>query len=57
VRDIALAHQLALEKPAAGGERIIVCASAYKFQDFGASSSAPLHARALTQTQSTRQTT
>jgi hypothetical protein len=38
VRDIALAHQLALEKPAAGGERIIVSASTFKFQDFGASS-------------------
>jgi nucleoside-diphosphate-sugar epimerase len=41
VRDIALAHQLALEKPAAGGERIIVSASTFKFQDFGMSSSAP----------------
>ncbi|OJT14835.1 hypothetical protein TRAPUB_8629 [Trametes pubescens] len=34
VRDLALAHALALTKPEAGGERIIVSASAYKWQDW-----------------------
>ena len=28
VRDVALAHVLALEKPDTGGERIVVCAGA-----------------------------
>lgn len=34
VRDLAGAHVLALEKPAAGGERIIVHAGPWKWQDF-----------------------
>ncbi|KAI0635002.1 NAD-P-binding protein [Trametes polyzona] len=34
VRDLALAHVLALKKPEAGGERIIVSAGPYKWQDF-----------------------
>lgn len=37
VRDIALAHVLAAEKPAAGGERIIVCGGNFLWQDFCAS--------------------
>jgi nucleoside-diphosphate-sugar epimerase len=34
VRDVALSVVLALETPAAGGERIIVCAGEYVWQDF-----------------------
>ncbi|KAH7918635.1 NAD(P)-binding protein [Leucogyrophana mollusca] len=34
VRDLADAHALALEKQAAGSKRIIVCAGAFKWQDF-----------------------
>ncbi|KAG6328854.1 hypothetical protein ID866_10235 [Astraeus odoratus] len=34
VRDLAAAHRLALEKPDAGNERIIVSAGAFKWQDF-----------------------
>jgi nucleoside-diphosphate-sugar epimerase len=34
VRDIALAHVRALQKQAAGGERIIVAAGAFKWQDW-----------------------
>lgn len=34
VRDIALAHARALQKQAAGGERIIVAAGAFKWQDW-----------------------
>lgn len=41
VRDLALAHALALTKPEAGGERIIVSASVYKWQDWGKSRSRP----------------
>jgi nucleoside-diphosphate-sugar epimerase len=37
VRDLALAHRLALEKEAAGGERIIVRAGPIKWQDLRAS--------------------
>ncbi|KAI0795633.1 NAD-P-binding protein [Abortiporus biennis] len=33
VRDLALAHVYALEKEAAGGNRFIVCAAAFKWQD------------------------
>jgi hypothetical protein len=36
VRDLALAHRLALEKPDAGGERIIICAGTSKWQDWRA---------------------
>ncbi|KAG6336084.1 hypothetical protein ID866_3010 [Astraeus odoratus] len=35
VRDVGLAHRLALEKPDAGNERIIVSAGVFKWQDFG----------------------
>lgn len=35
VRDLALAHARALTTPEAGGERIIVSASVYKWQDWG----------------------
>ena len=35
VRDVGLAHALALEKPAAGGERMIISSSAYNWQDWG----------------------
>ncbi|OSD07838.1 NAD-P-binding protein [Trametes coccinea BRFM310] len=34
VRDLALAHSLALQKPEAAGERIIVSAGPWKWQDF-----------------------
>lgn len=34
VRDIALAHVLAIEKPKAGNERFIVSAGSFCFQDF-----------------------
>ena len=34
VRDAALAHVLALEKPEAGGERIIVSAASYVWQEW-----------------------
>ncbi|KAL4069134.1 hypothetical protein V8B97DRAFT_1963928 [Scleroderma yunnanense] len=34
VRDLAEAHRLALEKEEAGGERIIISASVFKWQDF-----------------------
>ncbi|KIP03371.1 hypothetical protein PHLGIDRAFT_94911 [Phlebiopsis gigantea 11061_1 CR5-6] len=34
VRDVGLAHALALEKPAAGGERIIISSSVYNWQDW-----------------------
>jgi len=34
VRDLALAHALALEKEEAGGERIIMVTGPYKFQDW-----------------------
>jgi hypothetical protein len=37
VRDLGLAHQLALEKEEAGGERLIVSAGTFKWQDFGMS--------------------
>lgn len=36
VRDLAVAHVLAAEKEAAGGERMIVAAGCYWWQDFGA---------------------
>lgn len=36
VRDLASAHVLAAEKEEAGGERMIVCAGCYWWQDFGA---------------------
>lgn len=39
VRDLGLAHQLALEKEAAGGERLIVSGGTFKWQDFGMPSS------------------
>ena len=35
VRDVALAHILALEKEEAGNERIIVCAGSVRWQDWG----------------------
>jgi len=35
VRDVALAHILALEKEEAGKERIIVCAGSWRWQDWG----------------------
>ena len=35
VRDLGLAHVLALQKAAAGGERIIVSSGAWTWQDFG----------------------
>ena len=35
VRDLALAHVLAVTKPEAGGERILVSHSPFKWQDFG----------------------
>jgi hypothetical protein len=34
VRDVALAHVKALQKEAAGGERIIVCGGGYDMQDW-----------------------
>ncbi|OSD07837.1 NAD-P-binding protein [Trametes coccinea BRFM310] len=34
VRDLALAHTLALQKPEVAGERIIISAGAWKWQDF-----------------------
>ncbi|KIP01586.1 hypothetical protein PHLGIDRAFT_131196 [Phlebiopsis gigantea 11061_1 CR5-6] len=34
VRDVGLAHTLALEKEAAGGERIIIASEAYNWQDW-----------------------
>lgn len=37
VRDLAAAHVRALERAVAGGERIIVAAGSYKWQDFSAS--------------------
>jgi hypothetical protein len=37
VRDLGLAHQLALEKNLAGGKRLIVSAGTFKWQDFGMS--------------------
>lgn len=35
VRDLGEAHALALQKDAAGGERMIVSAGLYKWQDWG----------------------
>ena len=35
VRDLALAHALAVTKPEAAGNRIIVSVGPYKWQDFG----------------------
>lgn len=35
VRDLALAHALAITKPEAAGNRIIVSAGPYKWQDWG----------------------
>ena len=35
VRDIAQAHTLAIQTSAAGGERFIISAGPYKWQDFG----------------------
>lgn len=35
VRDIAHAHVLALQKPEAGGNRFIIAAGPFKWQDFG----------------------
>ena len=35
VRDLAEAHVLAIKKQEAGGERIIVSAGPFKWQDFG----------------------
>ncbi len=35
VRDLGLAHALAVKTPEAGGERIIVSQSVFKLQDFG----------------------
>ena len=35
VRDLAEAHVLAIQKPEAGGERIIVSQGPFKWQDFG----------------------
>ena len=35
VRDLALAHALAVTKPEAAGNRIIVHMCSYKWQDFG----------------------
>jgi nucleoside-diphosphate-sugar epimerase len=43
VRDLGLAHQLALEKPAAGGERFIISQGTFKYQDFGASTFSRYH--------------
>ena len=37
VRDIALAHVLAIQKEAAGGERIIVSGGLYKFPEWSES--------------------
>ena len=37
VRDLALAHVLALEKPEAGGERIIISSGSWRWQDWGKS--------------------
>ncbi|KZT25504.1 D-lactaldehyde dehydrogenase [Neolentinus lepideus HHB14362 ss-1] len=37
VRDLARAHVLAIQREQAGGNRFIVCAGSYKWQDFGAS--------------------
>jgi nucleoside-diphosphate-sugar epimerase len=34
VRDVALMHKLALEKPEAAGQRVIANAGAFKWQDF-----------------------
>lgn len=36
VRDVAVAHVLATEKEAAGGERMIIAGGCYWWQDFGA---------------------
>jgi nucleoside-diphosphate-sugar epimerase len=36
VRDLALAHILALQKEDAGGKRLLVCAGPYILQDFSA---------------------
>ena len=36
VRDIAEAHTRALKTPAAGGQRFIISAGCFKYQDFGA---------------------
>jgi nucleoside-diphosphate-sugar epimerase len=36
VRDLGLAHRLALEKDAAGGERLIISAGSFKWQDWRA---------------------
>lgn len=49
VRDLALAHVLALQKPEAGGERIIVSAGPYKWQDWGKHPLAPLHGQSISQ--------
>ena len=35
VRDIAQAHTLAIQTPAAGGQRFIISSGPYKWQDFG----------------------
>ena len=35
VRDVGLAHALALQKPEAGGERIIISSGAWNWQDWG----------------------
>ena len=35
MRDLAEAHVLAIQKPEAGGERIIVSQGPFKWQDFG----------------------
>ena len=40
VRDVALAHVLALQKEEAGGERIIVSSGKWVWQDWGTSHSA-----------------
>lgn len=37
VRDLGLAHVLALEKEAAGGERVITSSGPYNWQDWGTS--------------------
>ena len=43
VRDIALAHVLAVQKPEAGGERIIISAGDFVWQDFRESSLQCVH--------------
>ena len=43
VRDIALAHVLAAQKPEAGGERIIISAGDFVWQDFRESSLSRAH--------------